>query len=831
MPAGETVKNNNAYSADQITVLEGLEAVRKRPAMYIGSTSSSGLHHLVYEVVDNSIDEAMAGHCSEISVAIHVDNSITVADNGRGIPVEHHKQQKKSALEVVMTVLHAGGKFDHDAYKVSGGLHGVGVSVVNALSEWMEVEVRREGKIWFQKYNRGVPEKPVKSIGEAKKTGTKVMFKPDKKIFDFLEYSFEILSNRMRELAFLNKGIKIKLADERGKDEREEVFQFNGGLIEFVKSMNKNRQVLNKPIYVEGEKDRIQVEVAIQYNDGFSDNMLSFVNNIRTVEGGTHLSGFKTALTKACNFFARKNKMFKKEDFFLQGDDVREGLNAVVSVKVPDPQFEGQTKAKLGNSEVEGIVNSLVYEKLVNHFEENPTEARRVISKAIGAAEAREAAKKARDLARRKSALDAGGLPGKLADCSESDPAKCELYLVEGDSAGGSAKQARDRRYQAILPLKGKILNVEKARIDKVLNNEEIRTIITAIGAGVGNETFDITKIRYSRIILMTDADVDGAHIRTLLLTFLFRQAKPLIEGGHVYIAQPPLYKIKKGKTERYLKDDREMNLYLTDAGTTGLKLIQTTRKGGRKKEFSEKAVQDILTDIVEIEHLIPKLKKKKINMESYLATREKWDNVPMYEVKIKDKVSYAEDEKELLKKLSPVLPKLSRKSSIEEIYGQIEKQKKDITVVDLSNITEIRSMEHVFKRIQEKGVDAADLFEEELEVLSDKEKKNLSPIFTAVETETGEERMIFSILELSDYIKERGKKGLNIQRYKGLGEMNPEQLWETTMNQETRTLLQIKLEDTIKADDIFTVLMGDEVEPRRRFIEEHALEVKNLDV
>ncbi|MFW6210809.1 MAG: DNA gyrase subunit B, partial [bacterium] len=505
----EIKKEHAEYTEDNISILEGLEAVRKRPAMYIGSTASSGLHHLVYEVVDNSIDEAMAGYCSEISVSIHTDNSVTVADNGRGIPVGIHKGRKTSALEVVMTVLHAGGKFDHDTYKVSGGLHGVGVSCVNALSEWMEVEVKRDGNIYHQKYVRGVPEIKVKTIGKAKKTGTKVMFKPDPEIFEMLEYNYETLATRLRELAFLNRGIKIILKDERGKAGKEDIFQYNGGLTEFVKHMNKSKELITKkPIFIEGEKDRINVEVAIQYHTGFSDNIMTFVNNIRTIEGGTHLSGFKTALTKAASYHARKNNLIKKSNISIQGDDVREGLSCVVSVKVPDPQFEGQTKAKLGNSEVEGVVNSLVYEKLVSYFEENPAEARRIINKAVGAAEAREAAKKARDLARRKSALDSGGLPGKLADCQEKDPALSEIYLVEGDSAGGSAKQARDRRHQAILPLKGKILNVEKARIDKVLNNEEIKTMITAIGAGVGKDNFDIEKARYHKIIIMTDADV-----------------------------------------------------------------------------------------------------------------------------------------------------------------------------------------------------------------------------------------------------------------------------------------------------------------------------------
>lgn len=827
-------EKSNDYTADKITVLEGLEAVRKRPAMYIGSTSSSGLHHMVYEVVDNSVDEAMAGYCDEISVVIHTDNSVTVIDNGRGIPTEIHKQKKKSALEVVMTVLHAGGKFDHKAYKVSGGLHGVGVSVVNALSEWLEVEVRRNGKIYFQKYIRGVPQKDVKVIGEAKKTGTKVVFKPDSKIFETTDFKFDILANRMKELAFLNKGLKIKIRDERNKEPKEEIFQFNGGIVEFVKNMNENKETINKkPIYISGEKEKIQVEVAIQYNASYSDNMISFVNNIKTLEGGTHLSGFKTALTKACNFFARKNNLIKNENIILQGDDVREGLCAVISVKIPDPQFEGQTKSKLGNSEVEGIVNSFVYENLVNYFEENPTEARRIISKSISAAEAREAARKARDLARRKNAIDSGGLPGKLADCSESDPAMCELYLVEGDSAGGSAKQARDRRFQAILPLKGKILNVEKARIDKVLSNDEIKTIITAIGAGVGKDNFDITKARYHKIVLMTDADVDGAHIRTLLLTFLFRQARELIESGYVYIAQPPLFKVKKGKIEKYIKDEREMDLFLNVEGTRSLKLFQLSKKSTKGKEVKEEHIREILNDIIELENLISKVKKAGVDIMTYLDVRKKWEKIPMYQLTVKSKTTYAENEKELYKSVSKIVSNITRKSTLDDVIKEIERQKKDVRIIDMSDLTELRTVENILKGLEAKGLEADEIFQEEAEILEQQEKNNkkkLSPMFKVLNSDN-KELFIYSIRELLEYIKKRGKEGLFIQRYKGLGEMNPEQLWETTMNPEERTLLQVTLEDAVKADNIFTILMGDEVAPRKEFIETHALEVKNLDI
>jgi DNA gyrase subunit B len=829
------MKKDSSYTADKITVMEGLSAVRKRPAMYIGSTSSAGLHHLVYEVVDNAIDEAMAGYCDSIQVWIHTDNSISVDDNGRGIPVELHKQQKKSALEVVMTVLHAGGKFDHDSYKVSGGLHGVGVSVVNALSEWLEVEVRRNGKVYFQKYNRGVTDKAVKEIGSAKKTGTKVMFKPDKEIFSTLEYNYEILATRMKELAFLNKGIKISLIDERGDEEKKEVFQFEGGIAEFVKGMNKNKTTINKkPIAIEGEKDKIQVEVAIQYNDGFSDSMLSFVNNIKTIEGGTHLSGFKTALTKAIAYFARKNNLIKNDNISLTGDDVREGLTAVVSVRVPDPQFEGQTKAKLGNSEVEGIVNSLVYDKLVSYFEEEPAEAKRIINKALGAAEAREAARKARDLARRKSALDSGGLPGKLADCSESDPELCELYLVEGDSAGGSAKQARDRRFQAILPLKGKILNVEKARIDKVLSNDEIKTMITAIGAGIGMDNFTLEKVRYHKIVLMTDADVDGAHIRTLLLTFFFRQMKPLIEAGYVYIAQPPLYKVKRGKSERYMKDEKEMNKFLTDAALDDeMKFIQLSKKGNKQKEFSEKVIREIFTDIIEIDHLIPKMRRMGMNMHSYIQERGSWKKQPLFEVTAKGKTAYEDSEKELMETLKKHISQIKPKNTFEEIGELLEKNRDKVTVVDLRYNTNLKMMEQILANLENRGFDAAELIEDEIEALSgSKEEKELKkPVAMFKIIDGKEETLIFSIRELVDFIKEKGKKGVTMQRYKGLGEMNPQQLWETTMDPEVRTMLQVTLEDVEKADAMFTVLMGDEVEPRRQFIEKHALEVKNLDI
>lgn len=639
MSIQETTTSNGHYGAEQIQILEGLEAVRKRPGMYIGSTSSRGLHHLVYEVVDNSIDEAMAGYCDTIDVIIHQDNSITVVDNGRGVPVDMMQEKGMSALEVVMTVLHAGGKFGGEGYKVSGGLHGVGVSVVNALSEWMEVTVKRDGKVHFIRFERGITVQPITVIGDTDETGTKVTFKPDAEIFEELEYHFDILKQRLRELAFLNRGIVIDLLDERSAEQRR--FHYEGGIISFVKHLNENKDVLHaEPIYVEGGRDTTLVEIAMQYNDSYSENIFSFVNNINTQEGGTHLSGFKTALTRAINDYARKMNMLKENEDNLSGEDAREGLTAVISIKLENPQFEGQTKSKLGNSEVRGIVDTILNEGLNDFFEENPAIIKKVIEKAVLASRARDAARKARDLTRRKNALEISSLPGKLADCSMRDPEQTEIYLVEGDSAGGSAKQGRDRRFQAILPLRGKILNVEKARLDKILGNAEIRAMVTAFGCGIG-EDFDIEKSRYGKIIIMTDADVDGAHIRTLLLTFFYRYMTPLITSGKVYIAQPPLYLVKKGREHWYL--------------------------------YSDEALDQLLTRI--------------------------------------------------------------------------------------------------------------------------------------------------------------GRDNINVQRYKGLGEMNPEQLWETTMNPDGRTVLQVQMEDAMEADLIFTTLMGDKVEPRRQFIEDYAHRVRNLDI
>lgn len=796
---GEEVKKNiqpSRYDATTIQVLEGIEAVRRRPAMYIGDVSIRGLHHLVYEVVDNSVDEAMSGFCNKIEVVIHEDNSVTVIDNGRGIPVDMHKTQKKPAVEVVMTTLHAGGKFDHRVYKVAGGLHGVGVSVVNALSEWLEVEVRRDGQIYHQRYERGKTVTPLRVIGKSNNTGTKVTFKPDREIFGKkIEFSYDILANRLRELAFLNKGLQIALKDER--TEKENIFEFEGGIVSFVEYLNKNKNPLHsKVIYFQKEKDKVIVEVALQYNDGYTENIFSFANNINTVEGGTHLSGFKSALTRTINNYCKTKNFLKENDPLLQGEDVREGLTAVISVKLPNPQFEGQTKTKLGNSEIAGLVESIVNESLSLFFEENPSTANKIAEKAILACRAREAARKARELTRRKGALETADLPGKLADCSEKDPTLCELYIVEGDSAGGSAKQARDRRFQAILPLKGKILNVEKARVDKILNNEEIRMIVSAIGAGIG-EDFDISKIRYHKVILMADADVDGSHIRTLLLTFFYRQMRPLIENGHIFIAQPPLYKVKRGKREEYIQTEAEMNELLLDLGSEGLTLILNTKE---KKEFNTTQFRALLNILVEFERYENIFKKKGIDFLKYLNLRDKKKRLPLYYIQDKEQDLFFYDDEELSE------------------YTQEKEGGKDLNIIE---IFESKEIEELIKQLEKIGLDvgyydARDKGKEKPNFKIKDEKKQMD---------------IFSLKELLNYVKKNAKEGLVIQRYKGLGEMNPEQLWETTMDAEKRTLVQVTLEDAVEADEIFTILMGDQVEPRRRFIEEHAHEIRYLDI
>ncbi len=781
------------YDATTIQVLEGVDAVRKRPAMYIGDTSIRGFHHLVYEVVDNSVDEALAGFCDHVTVTIHVDNSVTVTDNGRGIPVDIHKTEKKPAVEVVMTTLHAGGKFDHQSYKVSGGLHGVGVSVVNALSEWLEVEVRRDGKTYHQRYQRGKTASKLTTTGKATDTGTSVTFKPDAEIFGGkAEYNFDTIASRLRELAFLNKGLRIDLTDER--TDKEASFKFDGGIVSFVEHLNRNKEVLHKDIVAfVREKDGVAVDIALQYNDGYNENLFSFANNINTIEGGTHLSGFKSALTRVINQYCKSRNLIKESDPPVAGDDTREGLTAVVSVKLPNPQFEGQTKTKLGNDEIEGLVASMVNESLSAYFEEKPSTANKIVEKTILAARAREAARRARELTRRKGALDSGSLPGKLADCSERDPDLCELYLVEGDSAGGSAKQGRDRRFQAILPLKGKILNVEKSRLDKVLNNEEIRTMISALGTGIGDE-FDLTKLRYKKIILMCDADVDGSHIRTLLLTFFYRQMHGLVENGHIFIAQPPLYKIKRGKREEYIQTEMQFNELILELGAEGHAL--TVGAGKEKRSFSEKEIRQILTLVIEFDRFASSVQKRGVLFEEYLAHRGKKDKqLPAYMVKASGQTHFLTDDGEL------------------EKYQDEESKK----VVEFF---EAHELQHVIEKLEKLGIDVA----------TGCLKPTKTPIYALTDGDD-EEVWLSSLKEVLERVRTIGRQGMTVQRYKGLGEMNPGQLWETTMDPERRTILQVMLDGAMDADGLFTVLMGDQVEPRRQFIEAHAPEVRNLDV
>ncbi len=801
--------NPEKYDASSIKVLAGLDAVRKRPAMYVGSTGSAGLHHLVYEVVDNSIDEALAGFCDTIQVIIHIDNSITVEDNGRGIPVDMHSTEKVSAAEVVMTKLHAGGKFEHSAYKVSGGLHGVGVSVVNALSADLDLEIRRQSKVYHQRYRRGVPEKPIEVTGKTDKKGTKIWFKPDPKVFETTEYSFDILSNRLRELSFLNKGVKIEITDERAEKKHE--FQYEGGIRSFVEHLNQRRTPLHEDvIYIEAEKDNSIVEIALQWNDGYAEKIFSFVNNINTHDGGTHVTGFKSALTRTLNFHLQKTNLLKNlKDEALEGEDIREGLTAVLSLKIPDPQFEGQTKAKLGNSEVEGLVKSIVNERLGALFEEKPSLVKKIGAKVIDAARARIAARNARNLVRRKSALDLGSLPGKLADCQEKDPAQSELYIVEGESAGGSAKQGRDRRNQAILPLKGKILNVEKARFDKMLSSEEIRVMITALGTSVGENDFDIEKLRYHHIIIMTDADVDGAHIRTLLLTFFYRQMPQIVERGYLYIAQPPLFKVKKGKGETYLKDEEGLNKHLIEKGVENL-----TLKVG-SKEINGKALAGLTQKLVQYDKVLSRMRKKvdpRVVDALILAT----DFSP--ETLKKTKAMDKESDK-LGAYLAQYYPELqnfelevatdeehsAQKLIYKTTYGGMARETViDIPFLESPETHELRGLQQGF----------AELGNGPFQVVYKDEPKALE-----------------NLRKVKELVFTAGREGQYIQRYKGLGEMNPEQLWETTMNPETRTLLQVRVDDVVEADEIFSVLMGDQVEPRRDFIESNALNVRNLDI
>ena len=798
------------YNADNIKVLEGLEAVRKRPGMYIGDTSERGLHHLVFEVVDNSIDEALAGHCDSIEVTIHIDNSVTVIDNGRGIPVDLHQTEKVSAAEVVLTKLHAGGKFDKASYKVSGGLHGVGVSVVNALSETLEVEIKRDGKVYQQSYKRGDPQGALQEVGKSKERGTRVTFKPDTTIFETADFSFDILSQRLRELAFLNRGIKITIEDERTQKKHE--FFYKGGLLSFVEHLNRAKTAVHaKVVYFEGEKDGVGVEIAMQWNDGYTESVFSFANNINTIEGGTHLIGFRSALTRTINNYAVNSGLLKKDEENLQGEDVREGLTAVISVKVPEPQFEGQTKTKLGNSEVKGIVEAQVNEKFGSYLNEHPSEAKKIVAKGVEAARVREATRKAKDLARRKGALDSGSLPGKLADCQERDPALSELYLVEGDSAGGSAKQGRDRRNQAILPLKGKILNVEKARFDKMLSSQEIRLMITALGTGV-KEDYDAAKLRYHSIIIMTDADVDGSHIRTLLLTFFYRQMPDLVEKGYLFIAQPPLYKIKRGKQERYLKDEAMLEDHLIELGTDKVRLRATQDGNG----LVGQPLQSFIKKVARTEKLMGLIVRKRKNrtvVEALLLDDSFSDDT-------------LKDEKALIS-LQGRLAAYVNLTAPEQ--------------APLSCALEEDAEHNCFKLIvstRANGTGHQTVIDREF--LTSPEYKEIKKLFNDLlaigmppySIEDGESKtQLKSLAEILSYVMEGGKKGQYSQRYKGLGEMNPVQLWETTMNPETRVLLQVRIEDAVEADEIFSTLMGDEVEPRRKFIEEHALTVKNLDI
>jgi DNA gyrase subunit B len=799
-------KAKTDYGADSITVLEGRDAVRKRPAMYIGSTSEIGLHHLVYEVVDNSVDEALAGYCDTIEVAIHIDNSITVVDNGRGIPTDIHKQEGRSAAEVVMTILHAGGKFDSNSYKVSGGLHGVGVSCVNFLSEWLKLEIWRDGKTHEQEYTRGIPNAPLKQTGTTTKRGTKITFKPDGEIFETTTYSFEKLSERLREKAFLNKGIRIFIKDERDEEEKSHEFYYKGGIAEFVKHLNKNKSPLHdEPLYFEQISDDLSVEVSMQYNDSYDEKIFSFANNINTVDGGTHLSGFRGAITRTINAYAESSGLLKNSKTQLTGDDVREGLVAVISVKIPQPQFEGQTKGKL-NSPVKGPVESFLNEKLGEFFEENPVVAKKIVGKAVDAARARDAARKAREIVR-KSALGTSTLPGKLADCQEKDPTLSELYLVEGDSAGGSAKQGRDRKNQAVLPLKGKILNVEKARFDKMLGHGEIKALITALGTGIGKDDFDVEKLRYHKICLMTDADVDGSHIRTLLLTFFYRQMPVLVEKGYVYIAQPPLYKVKRGKKEEYIKDEKQMFRFMMKQATDDLAVKSKDRavEGRELSKNLERIVeyQKYFSRFVRRLNNDPKLLNALIDgfmtvlANNNVRLRKIFDQEDLM-ARVEGKVSEAGYNTDLLN---------------DEEHGLSEIQ------VSFPNGTALLFDWNMASYVE---------FQKLLEL-----KKVLENDFPApfVLGENGKSETITSRDELLEKIMNAAKKDLSIQRYKGLGEMNPEQLWETTMDPEKRTLLQVTIEDVVETDQIFTVLMGDQVEPRRKFIEDNALDVKNLDV
>ena len=817
---------NGGYNESQITVLDGLEAVRKRPSMYIGDTAERGLHHLVYEVLDNSIDEALAGYCRNITVCIHMDNSVSVHDDGRGIPVGMHETEEKPAVEVVMTVLHAGGKFNHDAYKVSGGLHGVGVSCVNALSEWLEVEVHRDGSVHHMRFERGETVSPLRKTRPCDDSGTTVTFKPDGEIFSTSAYKWDILSKRLRELAFLNAGVTITLKDERPEDgDRVERFVYEGGIREFVQHLNEGKQTYCDVIYLEATREDVEVEVAMQYNDGFAENIFSYANNINTIEGGTHLSGFQGAITRSVNAYARSVPAFRNESS-VSGNDVREGLTAIISVKVRDPQFEGQTKTKLGNGEVRGIVESVVNDGLGTYFEEHPADARQIVDKALLASRAREAARKARELTRRKTALDGASLPGKLADCSLKDPDRAELYIVEGDSAGGSAKQGRDSSFQAILPIRGKLLNVEKAALDKLLNNNEIQALITAVGCGIGSDEFDISRARYHRIVIMTDADVDGSHIRTLLLTFFFRQMKPLIEHGYVFIAKPPLYKIKRRKRERYVESDEELDNFLLDLALEELEVHRPDESRVDREE-----IRAIVSTVREAQRLATGLAKHGICPSDFLRMKES-GSLPSTMVKVRERdgsttYHYAYDDDDQAR-------------IIQEAQERLGVDEEELVIEDDGHTPEARIEGEEPEEILPRGLEVIPIYES---TAFTELNKRLERYGFSVDQLYGGDRELMALtdgkeactvnclVDMYERIKRVGRQGLQIQRYKGLGEMNPDQLWETTMDPSTRKMLRVTMEDAFEAERMFTLLMGDEVEPRREYIEAYAATVKDLDI